>query len=59
MGGPVFVATIGSCPVQNTILAMGFHMDMLETSCVVEHNVGMVPAESFTVSMLSVFGMNL
>ena len=48
MGTLVLVEMIGSMPVQNTTLAIGFHIAKLETFCVVWYSVWDTPALSLT-----------
>ena len=58
MGILVLVEMIGSIPVQNTTLAIGFHIAKLETSCVVWYIEWGIPVLSFTDTMLAVSGVN-
>ena len=58
MGTLVLVEMIGSMPVQNTTLAIGFHIAKLETSCVVWYIVWDAPALSFAEMVDVVSGVN-
>ena len=58
MGILVLVEMIGSIPVQNTTLAIGFHIAKLETSCVVWYIEWAIPILSFTDTVLVVSGVN-
>ena len=58
MGRLVLVERMGSMPVQNTTLAIRFHIAKLETSCVVWSMGWGTPALSFTITVVVVSAVN-
>ena len=56
--GLVLVETIGSMPVQNTTLAIGFQIAMLDISWTDESNVCVVLPSSFNYLVLFGSGVN-
>ena len=58
MGRLVLVEMMGSMPVQNTTLAIEFHIAMLETSGIVWYIVWDVPPLSLTTNVLAKSELN-
>ena len=56
--GLVLVDTIGSMPVQNAMLAIGFHIARLDVSCIVEYIVAIAPDASLSVLVVYMSGRN-